>query len=180
MTAENADFASRFARVVGAATAASTSKAGATTGAAMKAELGVYALGSAAAGLMVSAAGGPSYGTRMLLIAAGCMLGAFASAMLCEGTTKMQRAQRGFTSLSLGFLISLGVLAYFPQLKDVDNRDWLILVGGASSFLTWQMVKWAQDRGVVNATFDWLADRIGLKTNKRGKREKDEHEDGGP
>lgn len=180
MSADASEVA-RFARAAGAAASVAAGKSSASTGAAMKLELaGTSALISAGALWMSQTIEGPSYGTRIMLMVAGCMLGTFASAFVSEEPNWKERAQNAIGALFVGFGLTLLTVVVFPAVKTADYRDFLLLVGFGGSFFARWILAWARSRGVVNATLDFWADRAGLKTNKRGKREKDEHEDGGP
>lgn len=172
----------RFARRAAAAAAATSGKASASTGAGMKAELaGTSALLSAAALWASSAIDGPSYGTRIMLMVAGCMLGTFASAFVSEEPDWKQRAQNAIGSLFVGFGVTILTVALYPEFKAADSRDWLLAVGFVGSFTSRWVLAWARSRNAVNATLDHWSEKFGVKTNRRKKtREKDEHEDGGP
>lgn len=170
----------RFTRVASTAAAVSASKASASTGAAhMKWESLVWFLAAAGSGVTMNTVGAPGFATRMALILCGAGAGAMAAAMFMDDANPWQRLRRGIGSMAGGFIVSLGVLAKWPSFGTVDEREWLLIVSGTVSALIWLAILWGQKRNVFDNTLDALAEKAGLKTNKR-KREKDEHEDGGP
>ena len=142
--------------------------------AAMKIEtltLGLFA--SALAGV-TEATDAPTQLVWLTAACAGTLMGAAASAFAFANIDAKQRIGRLLVSFCAGLLIAPYAAAQIPRPDAVPLVAHVFAASGLSAFVAWSLVRAAQKR--LNGIADGLIDRVAGKR----KREKDEHEDGGP
>lgn len=146
----------------------------------MRLELAVYTVIAAAGAAAGEAMDAPDFATRAMMILCGTLLGSVAAAFAFDNASAAERRSRGFLALSAGPAISYIALSQWPTHATLDPREWIIVVSFAGAFGAWSLVRWAQKRGIVDATLDAAAEKVGLRTNKRKRKpvEPDEHERG--
>lgn len=162
------------------AAASHSSHATAAGAIAMRAELVVYTALAAAGAAAGEALDAPDFATRLMMILFGTLLGSVAAAFAFDNASVKERASRGLLSLSAGPVISYIALSQWPTHGSFhDAREWVVVVAAVSAFAAWSLVRWAQKRGVVDATLDAAAEKFGVRTNKRKRKPApDEHEQG--
>lgn len=101
-------------------------------------------------------------------------MGAAASAFAFANIDAKQRIGRLLVSFCAGLLIAPYAAEYIPRPDAVPLVAHVFAASGLSAFVAWSLVRAAQKR--MNGIADGLIDRVAGKR----KREKDEHEDGGP
>ena len=141
---------------------------------AMKVEtltLGLFA--SALAGA-TEAADAPTQLIWLTAACAGTLMGAAASAFAFANIDAKQRIVRLLVSFCAGLLIAPYAAEYIPRPDAVPLVAHVFAASGLSAFVAWSLVRAAQKR--MNGIADGLIDRVAGKR----KREKDEHEYGGP
>lgn len=146
----------------------------------MRVELAVYAAIAAGGAAVADAVHAPDFATKALMILCGTLMGSVAAAFAFDNASGKERASRGLLSLSAGPIISYVALSMWPTHGAFDPREWIIVISGGAAFAAWAMVRWLQKRAVIDSVLDAAAERVGLKTNKRKPRARDEHEGGGP
>ena len=133
--------------------------------------LGLFA--SALAGA-TEAADAPTQLVWLTAACAGTLMGAAASAFAFSNIDAKQRIGRLLVSFCAGLLIAPYAAAHIPRPDAVPLVAHVFAASGLSAFVAWSLVRAAQKR--LNGIADGLIDRVAGKR----KREKDEHEDGGP
>ena len=133
-----------------------------------------FAIATAAqiAGLMAAhATDAPDFTTKLLGILAGTFLGALLSSVISPTATVKQRIRRGLISLSFGPIVSVVAVALKPKHTAFDPREWVFVVAGIASFLSWWLARKFDERG--EALADSIADSIESKAGikRRPKRE---------
>ena len=117
----------------------------------------------------------PDLLTRWVLILSGAVFGTLAAAIKFPAE---DRGNRAFFSLLTGPFIAMVVLWLTPKHAAADAREWIIVISFVASLLAWPVSEWVGKRKPVESTLDALADRLGVRTNRRKQKERDEHERG--
>jgi len=164
-----------------AAVAAShSSHASATAGAHVVKDLAYAAVFAASATGAAVVMDWPDLIARWILILSGAIFGTLAAALKFPAEDRNNRA---FFSLLTGPFIAMVTLWMLPNHASADSREWIIVISFIASLMAWPVSEWVNKRKPVESTLDALADRLGVRTNRRKQkereREKDEHEDGG-
>lgn len=136
----------------------------------------VFAVGASGAAVVMD---WPDLIARWILILSGAVFGTLAAALKFPAEDRNNRA---FFSLLTGPFIAMVTLWMLPNHASADSREWIIVISFIASLMAWPVSEWVNKRKPVESTLDALADRLGVRTNRRKQkeREKDEHEDGGP
>ena len=116
------------------------------------------------------AMGWPDLLTRWVLILSGAVFGTLAAAIKFPAE---DRGNRAFFSLLTGPFIAMVVLWMTPRHASADAREWIIVISFVASLLAWPVSEWVGKRKPVESTLDALADRLGVRTNRRKQKERD-------
>ena len=130
-------------------------------------------IASALAGA-TEAADAPTLLVWLTAACAGTLMGAAASAFAFANLDTRQRMARLAVSFCAGLLLAPYAAAHIPRPDAVPLVAHVFAASGLAAFVSWALVRAAQKR--LGGLADGLIDRVAGKR----KREKDEHEDGGP
>ena len=170
----------RFTRASAvAALAVSHSSSASATGVHVIKDLVAASVFAAGATVGAVAMDWPDLIARWILILSGAVFGTLAAALKFPA---QDRNSRAFFSILTGPFIAMATLWMLPTYASADAREWIIVVSFVASLMAWPVSEWVSKRKPVESTLDVLADRLGVRTNRRKQkeRERDEHEDGGP
>ena len=106
------------------------------------------------------------------------MMGAFASTLAYNNLSHAQRLARVAVSFCAGLLAAPYAAGQIPRPDSVPLALHVFSVSGLCAFVAWSFVRAAQKRmaGIAESVID----RVSTPKQARDKRERDEHEDGGP
>lgn len=136
----------------------------------------VFAAGATGAAVVMD---WPDLIARWVLILSGAVFGTLAAALKFPAEDRNSRA---FFSILTGPFIAMVTLWMLPTHASADSREWIIVISFVASLIAWPVSEWVNKRKPIESTLDVLADRLGVRTNRRKQKQRkhDEHEDGGP
>lgn len=145
---------------------------------AMRWEAGLFAFASSVAAAFAEVNHAPPDTVWILSAAAGTMMGAFASTLAYNNLSHAQRLARVAVSFCAGLLAAPYAAGQIPRPDSVPLALHVFSVSGLCAFVAWSFVRAAQKRmaGIAESVID----RVSTPKQARDKRERDEHEDGGP